>query len=102
MTPEQVKEFRQAYNCILRESNQQYAKAITRPFNATYNDPIDNSFQVEHTPGIDVTFMKEQFHQMIEDAEEGREHRHIRDWHPAVREAYEHYQQLLYLTRMPK
>jgi hypothetical protein len=101
MTPEQVKDFRHAYNCILRESNQQYAKPITRAFVA---DPsvAPATFEVEYQSGIDVTFMKDQFHQMIEDAEEGRERKHIRDWHPAVREAYEHYQQLLYLTRMNK
>lgn len=102
MTPEEIREFRYAYNCTLHDSKHQYARPITRPFLPDANDPIDQTFQVEYQTGIDVTFMHEHFHQMVADAAEGRERRSIREWHPAVREAYDHYQQLLYLTRMNK
>jgi hypothetical protein len=100
LEPSQVTLFREEYKCFVSESRHTYSKPIIRPL-GSYDptSPIADSIQVETDRGIDVTLTKEHFHQLIHDAEEGREHRYLRQSNPAVQQAYEQYRLLLALTR---
>lgn len=99
ITPDQVKQFRYSYNCLLNESRHQYGRAITRPIG-----PVDPGEYLDHPvvqvePGLDVTLQREHFHQLVADAEVGRQQRETWNRHPAVKQAYHEYLMLLALTR---
>lgn len=98
MTGEDIKRFRFAYNCLINTSSHQYSKPIVKPIGVSWGSCRDE-LTVEVEPGIDVTFMKEEFHQMVRDAERGREARKFSEWNPAVQEAYDRYRVLLELTK---
>lgn len=98
--PQDIEAFRRAYDCILSESHRVYSKPMILPL-GTYdpNAAFQDTIQVQTSTGIDVTFMQEKLHELVRDAEEGRTARETRNWHPAVREAWEQYQVLLELAR---
>jgi hypothetical protein len=98
ITPEQVNEFRKTYNCLIKESHHQYSKPVIRPI-AYGPDEAYTDLQVQVEAGIDVTLMREAFHQMLQDAEEGRVMRQLRNHHPALVEAWDNYRILAELTK---
>lgn len=97
MTGEDIKKFRFAYNCLINQSNHQYSKPIIRPLGAPHS--VSENLSVEVETGIDITMMRDHFHQMIRDSERGREAREYSEWNPAVQEAYDRYRVLLELTK---
>lgn len=96
--PEQIAEFRRHYNALLNESRHQYSQPIVRELGSQHEPEWDQlELQVEH--GLDITIMRTYFHQLVADAEMGREIRLIHNHHPAVARAYQDYLVLLHLTQ---
>jgi hypothetical protein len=99
ITPGQIAEFRRHYNALLNESRHQYSKPIVRELGT--NDagrPIEQlDLDIEY--GLDITVMRQYFHQLVADAELGREIRSIHYHNPVVAQAYNEYLILLNLTR---
>jgi hypothetical protein len=97
--PEQIAEFRRYYNALLNESRHQYSQPIVRELGTTDTGRPIEQLDLDIEYGLDITVMRQYFHQLIIDAELGREIRSIHYHHPVVAQAYNEYLILLNLTR---